>query len=191
MLHGVAGIGCPLVGRSMVGVYQHTSTLLNILWSRREPSPTWLLNDTDFRSPRRWNRGNPQEPDWCQSGLPFLHWPQRFNAVVRRIRPLSSISQSTVAHHIRAFRNAASWLDRQPKATTRRRVMLAWRRSVVPAGRCKPTWSRRRAGPRPVRWNCPGWRCGFAFCGRVALGHIMADYEKIRLAANPPNLVIF
>ena len=83
----------------MVGVYQHISTLLNILWSRREPSPTWLLNDTDFRSPRRWNRGNPQEPDWCQSGLPFLHWPQRCNAVARRIRPLSSISQSTVAHH--------------------------------------------------------------------------------------------
>ena len=65
----------------------------------RLPSPTWLLNDTDFRLPRRWNRGNPQEPDWCHSCLPFLHWLQRFNAVARRIRPLSSISQSTLAHH--------------------------------------------------------------------------------------------
>ena len=92
---------------------------------------------------------------------------------------------------IAAFHGAASWRGRQPTATTRRRVMLAWRRSVVPAGRCTPTGSRRRAGPRPVRWNCQGWRCGFAFCGRVALGHIMADYEKIQLAANLPNLVIF
>ena len=82
-------------------------------------------------------------------------------------------------------------LGRQPRATTRRRVMLAWRRSAVPAGRCKPTWSRRRAGTRPVRWNCQDWRCGFGFCGRVALDHIMADYEKIHLPANLPNLVVF
>ena len=85
-----ASVSVPMLGRVICRWSCHCTRL---------PSPTWLLNDTDFRSPRRWNRGNPQEPDWCQSGLPFLHWPQRCNAVARRIRPLSSISQSMVAHH--------------------------------------------------------------------------------------------
>ena len=34
---GPLQFACPLVGRLMVGVCQHISTLLNILWSRREP----------------------------------------------------------------------------------------------------------------------------------------------------------
>ena len=37
MLRRASGFACPLVGRLMVGVCQHISTLLNILWSRREP----------------------------------------------------------------------------------------------------------------------------------------------------------
>ena len=157
----------------------------------RLPSPTWLLNDTALRLPRRWNHGNPQEPDWCHSGLPFLHWLQRCNAVARRIRPLVQHLPIDGRPPFGLFATQRLGRGRQPRATTRRRVMLAWLRSVVPAGRCKPTGSRRRAGTRPVRWNCQGWRCGFAFCGRVALGHIMADYEKIQLAANPPNLAVF
>ena len=87
---GSASVSVPMLGNVICRWSGHFTRL---------PSPTWLLNDTDFRLPRRWNRGNPQEPDWCHSCLPFLHWLQRFNAVARRIRPLSSISQSTLAHH--------------------------------------------------------------------------------------------
>ena len=36
---------CPLVGRLMVGVCQHISTLLNILWSRREPYAALTLHN--------------------------------------------------------------------------------------------------------------------------------------------------
>ena len=90
----------------------------------------------------------------------------------------------TVVQHlpIRAFRAATTWQVRRWKATTHRRVMLAWRRSVVAAERCTPTALPRRAATGIERWNCQGWRCGFAFCGRVALDHIMADYERIQLA---------
>ena len=35
MLRRASGFACPLVGRLMVGVCQHISTLLNILWSRK------------------------------------------------------------------------------------------------------------------------------------------------------------
>ena len=57
---------------------------------------------------------------------------------------------------IRAFHGTASRRGRQPTATTRRRVTLAWLRSAVPARRCKPTWSLRRAVAKGRAMELPG-----------------------------------
>ena len=130
--------------------------------------------------------GNSCQPNWCQSCLPFLHWPQRFNAVARRIRPLSSISQSTVAHHS-GFSRRNAYLAR---SSTDGHNGPAGDAGVASFSRASRALYAHRVAPScwdkaSVRWNCQGWRCGFAFCGRVALGHIIADYEKIHLAALP------
>ena len=157
----------------------------------RLPSPTWLL------SRHRLAVAEPEEP-LESAGTRLAPVGFSFSTLAPALQRRCQANPPVIQHlpidvgpPFRLFRNSASWRGRQPRATTGRRVMLAWLRSAVPAGRCKPTGSPRRAGTRPVRWNCQDWRCGFGFCGRVALDHIMADYQKIHLPTNLPHLVIF
>ena len=88
---------------------------------------------------------------------------------------------------IRAFHGAASWRGRQPTATTRRRVTLAWLRSVVPARRCKPTWSLRRAVAKARAMELPGLALRIRVLWARSIGSYYGRLREDSASGNRPD----